>query len=234
VKTLSLALVVSLLIVSPSWAETIVDGVVYTEITDLGMPRRTPAQPQLGMAAAYRVQNQAPAPVAPIAYTAQLPPPPGHLVQPGTTIAPADARPTLTAIPQGSHVQSPVAGQTTVQNAVATPYAYGYGYTSVGSPQKVVQVMQPVGYTNTLPQQQVTYVQPVAYAQPIATAQPITTLQTSTAYNPYVQTKGVPWRPIVPIRSMPDNYVVGQGIVGQPKVYVPSQPVRNFLRYITP
>jgi hypothetical protein len=27
---------------------------------------------------------------------------------------------------------------------------------------------------------------------------------------------------------------VGQGILGQPKAYVPGQGVRNFIRYLTP
>ena len=27
---------------------------------------------------------------------------------------------------------------------------------------------------------------------------------------------------------------VGQGLIGQPKVYVPNQPLRNFVRWITP
>jgi hypothetical protein len=213
------------LAVAPVQAETIVNGVVYPEITDLGKPRLTPARPQLGSAPAYSASTYN---TAAAAHTVQLPPPPQHLVR-STTIAPADLTPTLTPVGQTTTVAQP-----TVQQAVATPYAYGYGYTSVGSPQKVVQVLQPIGYTNTLPQQQVTYVQPVAYTQPVSNVQPLTTLQSTTAFNPYVQTKGVPWRPIVNIRNMPPNYVVGQGIIGQPKVYVPSQPVRNFLRYITP
>lgn len=187
---------------STAFAETIVDGVVYPEITELNQPRAVRPPPPAAQVPQFR--------------TASYPR--------STTVAPADLRPVL-----GSNVA-------TVQTAVATPYAYGHGYTSVGSPQKVVQVIQPIGYTNTLPQQQVTYVQPVVYAQPVTNVQPLTNVQTlsATPFNPYVQTKGVPWRPLVPIRSMPDNYVVGQGIIGQPKVYVPSQPVRNFIRYITP
>jgi hypothetical protein len=62
--------------------------------------------------------------------------------------------------------------------------------------------------------------QPVTNVQPLGVAP--------------VNGSGVPWRPIVNVRSMPNNYVVGQGVVGQPKVYVPNQPLRNFIRYITP
>ena len=48
-------------------------------------------------------------------------------------------------------------------------------------------------------------------------------------YRPYS-----PYRPLMPVLSMPPNYFVGRGILGQPKVYVPGQPVRNVLRYLTP
>jgi hypothetical protein len=200
----SLALAL-LLTARAAFGQTVVDGVYYPEITDLGRPQTT------------RIDS------ASIPYTAQLP-------ARSTTVAPAELRPTLAPAAGSTFVTS----GTTAQTAVAVPTAYGYGFTSVGAPQKVVQVVQPVGYTNTLPQQQVTYVQPVAFNQPTTNLTPLTTLQGSTPFNPYVETKGVPWRPIVNVRSMPDNYVVGQGLIGQPKVYVPSQPVRNFIRYITP
>lgn len=42
------------------------------------------------------------------------------------------------------------------------------------------------------------------------------------------------WRPLIPIKAFPQNYSLGQGIIGQPKVFVHNQPVRNFIRYITP
>ena len=228
----SLLIGASVLITSPLPAETIVNGVVYPEITDLGSARVTRSQPQLGYDASAPRQA---------AYTAQLPPPPNYLTQPvgysaadsSPTLAPVNSQPLGTQTYAQGSIATPYA-----QSSVATPYAYGYGYTSVGTPQKVVQVVQPIGYTNSLPQQQITYVQPtfqpVAYTQPSAAIQPLNSVQGTTAFNPYVQTKGVPWRPIVPIRSMPANYVVGQGIIGQPKVYVPSQPVRNFIRYISP
>jgi len=34
--------------------------------------------------------------------------------------------------------------------------------------------------------------------------------------------------------AMPSGYQYGRGIIGQPKLYVPGQPVRNLLRFITP
>lgn len=42
------------------------------------------------------------------------------------------------------------------------------------------------------------------------------------------------YRPIVSLGSIPENYQMGQGMLGQPKVYVPGQPLRNFVRYLTP
>jgi len=42
------------------------------------------------------------------------------------------------------------------------------------------------------------------------------------------------YRPVVPIESVPARFEVGRGIYGQPKLYVPNQPVRNFFRYLTP
>lgn len=184
-------------------AETIVDGVVYPEITDLGKPRLVAAQPQLG--------NYAQRPT----YVAQATPLTGTR---STTIAPADVRPALVM----SAPTSPTVQYVPAYNQAA----YGQGYTSVGAPQRVVYV-QPAAYVNTVPVQQVVSIPP--------TVQPIPALTPpATAYNPYATpSTGVPWKPIVH-RSMPANYVVGQGLIGQPKVYVPSQPVRNFLRYITP
>jgi hypothetical protein len=42
------------------------------------------------------------------------------------------------------------------------------------------------------------------------------------------------WAPLIPIKAPPTNYVVGQGLWGQPKVYIPNQPIRNGIRYILP
>ena len=42
------------------------------------------------------------------------------------------------------------------------------------------------------------------------------------------------YRPIVPLVTMPPQVEVGRGILGQPTVYVPGQPIRNFLRYFSP
>jgi hypothetical protein len=46
--------------------------------------------------------------------------------------------------------------------------------------------------------------------------------------NPYQS-----FRPPTPFHT-PNSSYVGPGIIGQPKAYVPGQPLRNLLRYITP
>jgi len=46
----------------------------------------------------------------------------------------------------------------------------------------------------------------------------------------------VPLPPVVPSsapRALPQGYVVGSGLLGQPKLYKPGQPIRNFLRFLT-
>ena len=43
-----------------------------------------------------------------------------------------------------------------------------------------------------------------------------------------------PYRPIITLRNLPPGTYIGQGIVGQPKAYVDGQPMRNFIRYISP
>lgn len=44
------------------------------------------------------------------------------------------------------------------------------------------------------------------------------------------------WKPVVTAAGpMPAaNYRIGKGLIGQPKVYVPGQPIRNLVRYLSP
>jgi hypothetical protein len=44
----------------------------------------------------------------------------------------------------------------------------------------------------------------------------------------------VTYRPLLPLAPAPESYYTGQGVLGQPKLYVPGQPIRNFLRYLGP
>jgi len=38
---------------------------------------------------------------------------------------------------------------------------------------------------------------------------------------------------LAPDQSLPRDYVVGQNVIGQPKLFRPGQPVRNFFRYLS-
>lgn len=58
---------------------------------------------------------------------------------------------------------------------------------------------------------------PVITPQPQMVAPPVTT-----------------FRPLVPVAPPPAQYYIGRGLLGQPKLYVPQQPIRNFLRYLSP
>ncbi len=49
-----------------------------------------------------------------------------------------------------------------------------------------------------------------------------------------VQQYNQTWRPIIALRPQSPQAYLGQGILGQPKAYMPNQPVRNFFRWITP
>jgi len=40
--------------------------------------------------------------------------------------------------------------------------------------------------------------------------------------------------PVLPIATVPAGATIGRGVLGQPTVYVPGQPVRNVLRYFSP
>lgn len=42
------------------------------------------------------------------------------------------------------------------------------------------------------------------------------------------------FKPVIPFAGMPNNYSIGQGMLGQPKLYMDQQPVRNFFRYLLP
>ncbi|GEM_PF-1435415 len=44
----------------------------------------------------------------------------------------------------------------------------------------------------------------------------------------------ITYRPLLPVIPAPGQYYLGRGVLGQPKLYVPNQPVRNFVRYLSP
>jgi hypothetical protein len=104
-------------------------------------------------------------------------------------------------------------------------YAPAYG-APVGSPYTTRSY--PVGAANRAP----TLI-PTAYAQncgPTAPTYPI-----GGAPAPYATAPAAPGaRPFLPLTSMPNQVYVSRGLLGQPVVYVPGQPLRNGLRYLTP
>jgi hypothetical protein len=67
------------------------------------------------------------------------------------------------------------------------------------------------------------YLAPAPYSTPYATSVPYVSSSATTVY-----------QPLVPIVSAPPSYYVGRGVIGQPKMYVPGQPIRNFFRYLSP
>ncbi|MCC9605972.1 hypothetical protein LOC68_20225 [Blastopirellula sp. JC732] len=79
-------------------------------------------------------------------------------------------------------------------------------------------------------------VAPATYAAPapttIVTQSPIIT--GPTVVSPPPVRFNTTYRPILPVAGIPADFSVGQGIYGQPRVYVDNQPVRNFFRYILP
>jgi hypothetical protein len=51
---------------------------------------------------------------------------------------------------------------------------------------------------------------------------------------PCCPTRRVGLRPVIDVGTRDPCLQMGRGILGQPKVYVPGQPVRNFVRWLTP
>ncbi len=82
--------------------------------------------------------------------------------------------------------------------------------------------------------QPITTYSPISYTT--AQATPYYYAQPTTPVTPYTTTaqRQVVFRPVIAPFPMPAQYEVGRGIVGQPKIYVPGQPIRNFLRWVTP
>jgi hypothetical protein len=49
-----------------------------------------------------------------------------------------------------------------------------------------------------------------------------------------VATPDAGWRPLLNLSRENYNVQLGRGVLGQPTAYVPGQPVRNFIRYLSP
>ena len=74
------------------------------------------------------------------------------------------------------------------------------------------------------------YHSPQAHTQPYAQSgyYPVMNQVRSSRFPTYQS-----YRPVAPLTAAQQSYV-GQGILGQPKAYVPGQPLRNLFRYLTP
>lgn len=104
------------------------------------------------------------------------------------------------------------------------PYAATAYWVSSTPP---IQIGQPV---TTYPMTaSPTTVMPIDLRSRQTVSRPVTV---SPAYRPYAG-QGL-LRPIRGGTATPASYVMGRGLIGQPKVYVPGQPIMNFLRYLTP
>ena len=68
--------------------------------------------------------------------------------------------------------------------------------------------------------------QPVVFSRPIVYQRPVSPVV------PPPPQYYVP--PVLPIGGAPAGATIGRGVLGQPTVYVPGQPVRNVLRYLSP
>ncbi|MFI4873887.1 MAG: hypothetical protein ACIALR_01020 [Blastopirellula sp. JB062] len=67
---------------------------------------------------------------------------------------------------------------------------------------------------------------------PVVTQSPVIT--GPTVVSPPPVRFNTTYRPVLPVAGIPADFSVGQGLYGQPKVYVDNQPVRNFFRYLLP
>lgn len=65
-------------------------------------------------------------------------------------------------------------------------------------------------------------------------APPVYPVGQSAPYPPQTASQAPGARPFLPISQMPASVYVTRGLIGQPVVYVPGQPLRNAIRYILP
>ena len=134
------------------------------------------------------------------------------------------------------------------------------GQWQVMSPAGIPAAAYPNAQWQPVSQPTTTALQPAVYWQPMRAANQVPQLggqrmpassavriipcagTQATTVDPYARSQAAApgyatnfrYRPIVSLGSVPENYQMGQGMLGQPKVYVPGQPLRNFVRYLTP
>ncbi len=110
-------------------------------------------------------------------------------------------------------------GETVTTYSQVTPQTVYY-------PQTGASVAQGYAGSNCACVPQATYAQPAytTYYAPAGT----------TTFAPATATSYTSWRPLLDLTPTPQQQYIGQGLLGQPKVYVPGQPIMNVLRYISP
>lgn len=119
------------------------------------------------------------------------------------------------------------------QTLYPQPQAAAQGFASVGntpcvSPPSTWTASGAWGGSNIA---QTSAVSPQVYVPPQTSVPPV--LTPDLAPNAYAP-NNAGYRPLVALGSPYPNVQVGRGIIGQPTVYVPNQPIRNFFRYLSP
>jgi len=220
----------------------------------------TPAGPSGGFAPPPTGALPPPLTSSPSAGPINLPPDmtTGPLPRPGVNQAPeVPMTPQFGAPPTSISPSIPV----TQNPASASDYAsvpqpqLGHGYATVGNcrnvtgpsgyrSDRILTCAPGPGYVTTVANNvpQTTYVQPPAQIGPPVLAAPtpgFSTVYPGLPAQPLVSGQpvipGAPkHRPLVSFGQDRNPVQVGQGIVGQPTAYVPGQPIRNFIRYLSP
>ena len=99
--------------------------------------------------------------------------------------------------------------------------------------------LPPASYSQTYvppPPSRARYATPVVYQRPVVYSEtiPATVVYQRPIAPVAVATPQYYLPPVLPIQNVPVGATIGRGVLGQPTVYVPGQPVRNVLRYLSP
>ncbi len=160
--------------------------------------------------------------------------------------APADQ---IDGVVRASYYQSPAPRTAAPADRVASTRGSTYsssGAIPIGSlpPARSVPMYYPTSYSTAAYAPQGGYAPgaanraptliPTAYQQGCGPTG-VPTYPISAGPAPYAAPQTAPGaRPFVPIARMPNQVYISRGLIGQPVVYVPGQPLRNGLRYILP
>ena len=135
-----------------------------------------------------------------------------------SSCAPCQTAPVASYQPQRLQPVPQQAPQTLLSPVVLPPAAYSSTY--VPPPPRSAYYGNTAAYPQLVGYRQ-------AYSNPQVYARPVAPVVTATPQNYYLQ-------PLIPVQNVPAGATIGRGLLGQPTVYVPGQPVRNFLRYLAP